>query len=146
MAASVDQIARLRRMVAEPLSTTYDDPALAGYIEAYALLDERGEDPFTLSSDTPPVREDNPDWMPTYDLYAAAADIWLEKASALTGAFAFSADGATYQRDQQYAHAMSQARYYAARKSATSGTAHKWPDEHQDTELVWIGNLPEPEE
>ena len=40
--ATAAQIARLRRMVAEPTEDPYDDDTLAAYIERYPLLDERG--------------------------------------------------------------------------------------------------------
>ncbi len=96
------QIATVRRMVAEPLTTTYSDALITTFIETYPVLDEQGEQPFTLSSDTPPVHETNADWMPTYDLNAAAADIWTEKASAVANLYDFKADGGDYTRSQAY--------------------------------------------
>ena len=81
MTASAAQIAQLRRMVAEPATTTYSDAALQGYIEAYPLLDQRGEPPYTYDYATPPAQVANPEWIATYDLHAAAADVWEEKAA-----------------------------------------------------------------
>ena len=139
MAATAAQIAQLRRMVAELTLGTYDDNDLAGYIEAYPLLDERGEEPYTLDSSTPPEREDNPDWIPTYDLHAAAADIWDEKAANYAANFDFSADGASYHRSQQYAQMMQQARYHRSRRSPRTGTLVKWPEE-LSANMPWVAN------
>lgn len=143
MAATATQIAQLRRMVAELTLDTYDDVTLAGYIEAYPLLDAEGEVAYTWdTSSSPPTQTANAGWIPTYDLHAAAADVWEEKAGALTTAFDFGADGATYQRSQQYDMMMRQARYHRSRRSPTSGTLIKWPKEVR-TGFSWIGNLPE---
>jgi hypothetical protein len=48
MAATAAQVARLRRMTAEPTDETYTDDALAGIIESHPLIDERGEAPYSL--------------------------------------------------------------------------------------------------
>lgn len=44
-----------------------------------------------------------------YDLAGAAGELWETKAAALASTFSFSADGASYQRNQQYEHALAQA-------------------------------------
>jgi len=137
------QISELRRMVAESTSATYSDLVLQGYIEKYPRLDEQGQEPFTLSSATPPVHVVNDNWMPTYDLNAAAQDIWQEKAAAISALYDFSADGGNYSRSQQYDQYMKNARYYAARRRPTSAQAHKWPKESGARDTIWIGNLPE---
>ncbi len=62
----------LRRMIAEPTIATYSDNALDDYIEAGPLHDDEGN----ASGDS--------GWTAVYDLNAAAADIWLEKAAGLT--------------------------------------------------------------
>ncbi len=98
MTATAAQIAQLRRMVAEPTDATYDDMALAGYIEAH----DRGE--------------------AGYDLHAAAADIWEEKAAALAGNMDFTADGATHHLSQQYQQAMAQAELHRRKAIATMVT------------------------
>ncbi len=59
----------------------------------------------------------NPDWTATYDLHAAAADIWEEKAAILSADYDFTADGATLARSQAYEQAMKQARYHRSRRS-----------------------------
>ena len=139
------QIAELRRMVNEPSGEgVYSDTLLTTYIEKYPHIDEQGEEPFTLSSAVPPVHVVNSEWMPTYDLHAAAADIWEEKASTIAGLYDFSADGGNYSRSQQYEQYMKQARNHRARRMPTSARVHKWPDESKNEDVVWIGNLPEP--
>jgi len=144
MAATAAQIAQFRRMVAETGLDTYDDRALAEYIEAYPLLDEQGEAPYTWDTATsPPTQDANEDWIPTYDLHAAAGDIWEEKAGVLVTAFDFTADGATYSRSQQYDMMMRQARNHRSRRSPKTGTLIKWPKESAVSQS-WIANLPEP--
>lgn len=147
MAATTAQIMQLRRMVAESESTTYDDVAMAAYIEAYPLLDEQGEAPYTWDTATsPPTQDVNEGWIPTYDLQAAAGDIWEEKAGALVTAFDFTADGATYNRSQQYDMMIRQARYHRSRRSPKTGTLVKWPKETAGVQQSWIANLMEPKD
>jgi len=129
MAATAEQIARLRRMIAEPTTATYDDGALADYIEANPVMDGEFRAP------------DHSDWDPTYDLHAAAADLWEEKAAAIAEAFDFTADGASYSRSQQVAQYMQQARYHRSRRTPSSTTLVKWPKER--SRFTWIGNLAE---
>jgi hypothetical protein len=118
MAATADQIAKVRRLTAETSTDTYADADIQGYIEAYPLIDERGEAPYSWDTTTePPTQEDNDDWIPTYDLNQAAADIWQEKAGQLAGDFDFQADGASYTRSQAYQQAMQQARHFRSRRS-----------------------------
>lgn len=102
MAATEAQIARLRRMIAEPAETTYSDEVLSEYVERYPLPDTDGY----LPSDA--------DWTPTYDLNAAAADLWQEKAANLV------ANGQIYEADSVHLQAMRQVRYYMARRTARS--------------------------
>jgi hypothetical protein len=138
------QLADLRRMVAEPTTATYSDATLTAIIEKYPHLDEQGEDPFTLSSATPPVHVANAEWMPSYCLNSAAGDIWSEKAAALTALYDFSADGGSYQRSQAYEMCMKQARYYRSRRVPTTMRLVKSPEEPAESQLLWIANLPEP--
>lgn len=122
MAATAAQVAQLRRMVSEPTTTTYSDVQIAAYIELYPLVDARGESPWVEpfgASDTETTEPlaANDDWTPTYDLNAAAADIWAEKAGTLAARFDFSTDGQSFSRNQAYQAAMSQSRYFRARRS-----------------------------
>jgi hypothetical protein len=142
VAATAEQIARLRRMVAELTTATYSDEDLAAYIERYPLLDERGQEPYTWTSTSPPIQEANPNWIATYDLHAAAGDVWEEKAAALAGQFDFEADGGKYSRSQAQEQALGQARYHRSRRCPTSMQMIKWPAETMKPS-AWIGNLPE---
>lgn len=144
MAATAEQITELRRMTAEPTTATYSDDVLTAYIERYPLLDERGEQPYWWDgSTTPPSQTENASWIPTYDLHAAAADVWQEKAGALAARFDFKADGAEFSRSQAYDQALSQARYHASRRAAKTMTFVKWPKETRAKRFPWIGNLAE---
>lgn len=129
MAATAAEIARLRRMIAEPSSDTYSDSDLGDWIETFPVADSNNYDP------------DHTSWVPTYDLHAAASDLWVEKAAGVAADFQFSADGASYSRDQVYAQYMRQARHHASRRMATSNRIVSVAG-GRDT-AAWIGNLPE---
>ena len=86
---SHEDVAKLRRFVAEPTQAIYTDTDLVCLIEETAVADVSGNDP---NSDG---------WIPTYDLFKAASDIWLEKASAVADEFDFSSDGGTFHRSQK---------------------------------------------
>lgn len=144
MAATAAQIAQVRRMVNESTAATYTDDAIQGYIEMYPLLDERGEMPYTWDTSTdPPSQDENEDWIPTYDLHAAAADIWEEKAAVLSQDYDFAADGGRYTRSQAYEQAMKQARAHRSRRKPQTLTAVMWPDPGAAAPPAWVGNLPE---
>lgn len=127
MSASAEQIARVRRMVNEPTAVTYADEDIQGYIESYPLEDARGEAPLVESTTTPGTLETNPDWTPTYDLNAAAADLWAEKAAVLAQDFDFKAEGAQFSRSQAYEQAMKQSRYFRSRRSPKTITLRPEP-------------------
>lgn len=127
MAATATQVARIRRMTNEPTEATYDDDAITEYIEYYPLVDARGQSPLIESTTTAGALDENPDWIATYDLNAAAADIWSEKSSILSQDYDFSADGGNYTRSQAYEQAMKQARYYRARRSVSTITQSPQP-------------------
>jgi hypothetical protein len=130
------QIAQLRRMTAEPTTTTYSDAILTTYIETYPHLDQWGESPLDAWG------EANTDWEPTYDLHGAAGDIWEEKAATISHRIDFSADGGNYSVSQQYEQYMKQCRYHRSRRLPSTVTMIKSPEE-TTTDESWIGNLPE---
>lgn len=133
-------VARLRRMVNEAGTATYSDALLIATIAYYPVPDETGRDPrlYSGSADT--------DWTPTYDLAAAAADIWQEKAAALaTGAFDFTADGATFNRSQVSAAAKTEAVRWAGRRMALPRVLRAELGPGTDTRY-WISNLAEPDD
>lgn len=107
MAVDADVIARVRRMVAEQDNAApWDDATIAAYIERYALRDAAGVLP----------GEDG--WTPTYDLHAAARDIWNDKAAMLASEFDVGVDGTTARRSQRFEQARRMAAYYGARAAA----------------------------
>ena len=103
MTASYDDIRRLRRMIAEPTDTIYTDTDLSNIIKSKPTIDSDGLYP------------DDSSWTPTYDLFLAASEIWMEKASDVSDEFDFHADGGTFQREQKHKMALKQASYYASR-------------------------------
>lgn len=127
MTATAAQIARVRRMTGEPGTETYTDTDIQAYIEAHPLEDARGEGPWVESTTTPGTLEANPDWTATYDLNAAAADVWEEKAAVLAGDYDFQADGGSYSRSQAYDQAMRQARHFRSRRSVRTITLRPEP-------------------
>lgn len=137
------QIAQLRRMVAEPNEETYSDETLITYIERYPHMDEQGEEPYTLSSDTPPVQEANDNWIPTYDLHAAAADVWEEKAAAVASKVNFKADGGDYAMSNQYEQYMKMCRQHRSRRMPSSMRMRQFPEEDGTVRQTWIANLAE---
>ena len=104
MAVDFTLILKLRRMIAEQTDTTYTDGDLEDTIEEHAVLDSEGHAP------------ESDDWTATYDLNAAAAAIWEEKATAYVGQYDFNADGGSFNRAQMHDQAMKMARHYHSRK------------------------------
>ena len=128
MTASVAQIARVRRMVNEPTEATYSDADIQAYIESYPLIDERGEEPYTWDTSTqPPTQTANDDWIDTYDLNAAAADIMEEKAAVFAGDFDFRADGGDHKRSQIYQQMIDLARKYRAKRAHKTISQFAYP-------------------
>ena len=142
MTATAAMIEKVRRKTQELDTTTYDNERIADYIERYPLLDEQGEPPYTLDTSTQPPTEDaNADWIVTYDLNMATADIWEEKAAALAGNYDFSADGGRYNRSQAFNQALQMAQRYRSRRQPRTHTLHKWPEEPDPQ--TYVGNLAE---
>ena len=118
MAATAAMAAELRRMVDESTETTYDDDLILAIIAKYPLIDALGTDPLEYDYTTePPTASEVDNWIPTYDLHAAASQIWDEKAGAVSDEFDFSADGGKYTRSQKIEMCMGQSRWHASRKS-----------------------------
>lgn len=131
MAATAAQIARLRRMIAEPEETTYLDDDLASYIEAVPVFDADGNEP------------SDEGWTATYDLNGVASQLWEEKAAAAAADFDFSADGGNYSRSQVAANCMKMARRFASKRTIATIEAIVWPPPNQALDTVWIGNQAE---
>lgn len=128
-------IARLRRMVAEPGTAAYTDSLLVTIISGYPLPDVANEWPLIAGGSA------NPEWTPTYDLAAAAAAVWDEKAASLAGQFDFTADGATFHKAQAVEQYERQARSWRSRRAVGSHMAYRYPKPTLTREAIC--NLPE---
>ena len=146
MTATASMRFQVRRWTNEPDESTYTDALLSSLIECYPLQDERGVDPYYYDTTTdPPTQVATRGWYPTYDLHAAAADIWDDKAAAL---------GETIDRPHQQPingynketqprdFALAQARYHRSRRAAQTGKLIQSPSRTRRG-ASWIGNLPE---
>lgn len=144
MTASAAMIARLRRMVNEAADAApYTDEELAEVIERHPLVDERGVDPYYLDPSTdPPQQVATVGWYPTYDLAAAASDIWNEKASLLAANTDELHEGRNYRYSQEYAQALKQAQFWAARRSAHTVKLIASPSRVRRGS-AYVANLPE---
>lgn len=119
MAATAAMAAELRRMVDESTEDTYSDDLIDSIIEKFPLIDALGTDPRDIDySTTPPTISEKDEWIPTYDLNAAAASIWEEKAAAIADEFSFKADGGSFSRKEKYDQFMAISRRFASKKSA----------------------------
>lgn len=111
------RIVLLRRMIAEPTATTYSDETLGDLIEAHAISDIRGARSYVwVYNTTPPTQEANDNWTPTYDLNAVAANIWEEKAAAVSQDYNVQADGTTLSRNQVYEQYMKIAQRFRSKQ------------------------------
>jgi hypothetical protein len=102
MTATAAQLGQLRRMVNEPTQDPYTDDMLVEYIERYPLVDALG------------YESDEDTWTPTYDLYAAAADILQEKAAGVALKVDFQSDGGSFSLSQQQRALLTLAEQYRA--------------------------------
>ena len=117
MSATAAMLAEIRRMVDEPDNDPYTDTVLGTYIERYPVLDFLGTKPIEVDTSTwPPTLSENDDWIPTYDLHAAAADIWQEKSATVAEDYNFTADGGTLSRGDVQKQYLQQSRYHLSRR------------------------------
>lgn len=106
-----EALARLQRMIASDT-----DPVLTVDEVEDLLALARRED----SEDRAPSDDD---WEPTFDLDYAAAEGWRWKAGRTVPRYGVSLDGEGLQRQQIYAHCISQANHYAKKIIGTIGVA-----------------------
>jgi len=144
MTATAAQISQVRRMTAEPTTSPYTDALIQGFIEAHPLMDELGRAPYywQANGSSAPTKTANTDWIVTYDLNAAAADIWDEKAASVAALFDFHADGGVYTRSQTYEQARKMALFYRSRASIKLVKMRPAPIQN-NRETEWVGNLGE---
>lgn len=116
------------RYINEADATEGRKTEVSGIIAGYPLVDERGEVPYTWDTSTqPPTKTDNADWLATYDLHAAAAEIWGDKAAGFAHLYTFSADGGQYVRSEAHAQTLRMASYHLSRRAAKSARVMVWP-------------------
>ena len=142
MAASASDVARLRRLIAEPTTDNYSDADLEDAIERYPIDDIDGNEPT------------DSDWVASYDIYIAASSVWVEKAAALAaaGTYDFTADDATFKRSQMIDHANQMAnvmrqnsRKLGSNRGIRSVTQQASGPFRATLNDPWIGNRPEVE-
>lgn len=109
MTAITVMIDQVRRMTGVS-NGDYTNQSIQAIIERYPVPDMAGNTPLLKNGDA------NPDWKARYDLHAAAADIWEEKAASLAADYDFTADGAIFHRSQAHDQAMRQARWHRSRR------------------------------
>jgi hypothetical protein len=127
------------------MPATYLDAAIQAYIEEYPTVDERGIDPYWWNSaTTPPTKTMNTGWIPTYDLHAAAADIWEQKAATLSASVDTSSPAGAKTNSQLYEQAMKLARFHKSQRNPRTIAQRMKPDIHLTSEV--IGNLAEQDE
>lgn len=142
MSVSAAMIARVRLLVNEPTNAgNYTDALITAHISRYPCLDERGEKPYTFDTAEPPAQVANANWIPTYDLYAASADIWAQKAAGVAEQFEFGSDDQSFKRNQIHEQYMKQMRMCLSRRRPTTMT--QLPKERVNEETYWIVNEPE---
>ena len=125
LSADEVDVDELRQMTAEPTTATYSDGDLIAILQKFALIDSDGLEP------------DDTDWVPTYDLNAAAANVWRKKAAALASLYDFTADGGTFHRSQAYKQAMAQARHYNSMRAPSSLRVHIAQDYERDYQSTY---------
>lgn len=126
------QIARLRRLVAEPTDDTYTDNDFSAALQLWPLPDADGLEP------------DATTWAGAWDINQAAADIWEEKAAMVAGDFDFAADGGDYKRSQAYAQMTTRARSFRAKRQTGTLVLIAEPKPEGAIRLEgWLGNLAE---
>lgn len=135
-AAMLTYIQQMRKMINEPTANDFSDSYIEDVITQYVMVDELGTAPYYYTeTGSTPTQTTNTEWIPTYDLNAAAADLWTEKAGKLADRFDFTADGASFHRSQAYEQAMKQARFYSSRRKPKTMTMHVWTDNEADDDL-----------
>ena len=137
MAATAAMVTRLRRMIDEPADDPYTDDVLEGYIETYPLIDALGTDPLEVDyTTTPPTVSERDDWIPTYDMNSAAADVWEEKAASIAEDYDMTADGSTLQRSKRFEQYTKKCRYFRSRRSLKTIKMLVEPRMSPDREIV----------
>jgi len=116
---TAEQLARLERMTGESHKATADRTLDENDLDEAAYMartvDPNGEAPENADGTA------NTSYTNTVNLYKAASIAWMQKANIFAEQFSFTADGATFQRNQAYHAAIKQASRYADMASGWAG-------------------------
>lgn len=69
-------------------------------------------------------------WTPTFDIYAAVAELWGIKAGRVAGDFSFTADEAQYDKGEVMAHCLAMEAKYAAMRAGAMNTGQGYDPLH----------------
>jgi hypothetical protein len=128
MSATTEQLTRVRALVGD---FTLSDGKVRAAIERYPVLDLNGQ----------PIGES--DWIPTYDLHAATADLLEEKAAEVAREFDFATESQRFDRSQKYNQLLSLVRWHRSRRIPQTISLAVSP---KPVSPIPIGNAPEPED
>lgn len=102
MALTQAQLNRVRQLVNEKDTSRFSDQDIQDSADFVARMkDDAGRAPV------------HPDYVPTYDLFLLAAELWRVKAGLFAEDFDFRSEGAEFERSQKYTMALAQSKRYA---------------------------------
>lgn len=119
----VDRVKTLTAWDQRPALT---DAQVTASIQAHPLVDADG------------LTADQADWTPTWDVYAAAAELWGIKAGLVAGDFTFSADGGQFSKGDVMAHCLAMETKYASMASGSTSTTRYASGYRGDTDRLII--------
>lgn len=100
--SQVQAYTRLRSMTAADAAPALTEGEMADLLELCKVTDADGLDP------------DDTGWEPTWELPVGAAEGWRWKAAKVAGDFAFSAEGASFHREQAVQQCLTMVDRYVA--------------------------------
>ena len=119
-APSAQDVAAVRLLVKVPdgLQEAFTDDMVSDILAAHPIPDLKGLDPYQAQGPWQGADPFTYGWTPTYDRWAAAADLWAVIAAFCSDLYDFVADRATFNRSQVFAQAMKMARFCNSRRHA----------------------------
>lgn len=103
-------VARVKLLGASDQRPALTDPDVVSILQQFPARDVDGR------------TADDPDWVQTWDLYAATAEVWRVKAGRVAGDFNFSADNGRYDKGAVLAQCLEMEAKYAAMASGSTPT------------------------
>jgi len=135
MTVTADLVLRVRQLINETEDTTFRDEEIVDAIAAHALTDLSGRSQWLNLDETIA----NTLWVPTYDVYLAAADLLEVKLAQVSCQVDVSQEGSQYTLSQRYDQLSRLiTRYRSRRKSRVVKLRVQPPASN-----AYIGNLPE---